>query len=200
MQEATDGPSTSHPPQTQESDSDEDLFEQVEAFEWGDDENDVLEEIDCYQGNEGKQLEETSSHPHQSSTNEGPSTNGTHFVYSDWVSHISVKRLKYLAHEFYLPVAILKPSPNDRLHIPSPHMAAFSEAIIRERVSLPLHPFIDYFNIAFFQFTPNSICTMVAFYIAFMEADIGEPSAIEFAYVYYIKALVRNEGFWYTSK
>ena len=33
-----------------------------------------------------------------------------------------------------------------------------------------------------------------------MEADIGEPSAVEFTYVYYIKALARNEGFWYTSK
>ena len=41
---------------------------------------------------------------------------------------------------------------------------------------------------------------MVAFYIAFMEADIGEPSMLEFAYVYCIKALARNEGFWYTSK
>ena len=41
---------------------------------------------------------------------------------------------------------------------------------------------------------------MVAFYIAFMEADIGEPSVLEFAYIYGIKALSRNEGFWYTTK
>ena len=33
-----------------------------------------------------------------------------------------------------------------------------------------------------------------------MKADIGEPSVVEFAYVYYIKALARNKGFWYTSK
>ena len=38
------------------------------------------------------------------------------------------------------------------------------------------------------------------FYIAFMEADIGEPLAVEFTYVYCIKALARNEGFWYTNK
>lgn len=41
---------------------------------------------------------------------------------------------------------------------------------------------------------------MMAFYIAFMEADISESSAVEFAYVYYIKAFARNEGFWYTNK
>ena len=41
---------------------------------------------------------------------------------------------------------------------------------------------------------------MVVFYIAIIEVDIGEPSVIEFAYIYCIKALARNEGFWYTSK
>ena len=30
--------------------------------------------------------------------------------------------------------------------------------------------------------------------------EIGEPSALEFAYIYCIKALAKNEGFWYTSK
>ena len=34
MREAKDGPSTSHPPQPQESNSDSGLFEQVETFEW----------------------------------------------------------------------------------------------------------------------------------------------------------------------
>ena len=33
---------------------------------------------------------------------------------------------------------------------------------------------------------------MVAFYITFMEANIGEPLAIKFAYVYYIKALATS--------
>ena len=41
---------------------------------------------------------------------------------------------------------------------------------------------------------------MVVFYIAFMETDIGKPLAVEFAYIYCIKALARNKGFWYTSK
>ena len=41
---------------------------------------------------------------------------------------------------------------------------------------------------------------MVAFYIAFMEADISKSSVVGFAYIYRIKALTKNEGFWYTSK
>ena len=36
---------------------------------------------------------------------------------------------------------------------------------------------------------------MVAFYITFMEIDIGETFAVEFAYIYYIKALAKNESF-----
>ena len=67
-----------------------------------------------------------------------------------------------------------------------------------------LHSFLielfDYFNLVPFQFTPNSIHTIVAFYIALMEADIGEPLVVEFAYIYCIKDLAKNEGFWYTSK
>ena len=79
-------------------------------------------------------------------------------------------------------------------------MAAFSEAIMQGDASIPFHPFLvevlDYFNLVHFQFTPNSICTMVAFYIAFIEANIGESSTVEFAYIYCIKALAKNEGFW----
>ena len=40
----------------------------------------------------------------------------------------------------------------------------------------------------------------MASYIAFMEVDISKSLAVEFAYVYRIKALARNEGFRYTSK
>ena len=73
-----------------------------------------------------------------------------------------------------------------------------------KEASLPLNPFIvevlEYFNVAHFQVTPNSFRTMVEFYMAFMEADIGKPSTMEFAYVYYIKALAKNKGFWYTTK
>ena len=83
-------------------------------------------------------------------------------------------------------------------------MATFFEAIIRGGVSLPLHLFIvevlAYFNIAPFQFTPNSICTTVEFYIAFKEANIGKASMVEFTFVYNIKALARSKNFWYTNK
>ena len=48
MQEATNGPSSSHPPQNQQSNSDEDLFEEVEPFEGREEEDDILEEIDHY--------------------------------------------------------------------------------------------------------------------------------------------------------
>ena len=75
---------------------------------------------------------------------------------------------------------------------------------MRGGASLPLHPFlveiIQYFNIASFQFTPKSFHIMVAFHIAFMEAGIGEPSVVEFAYVYGIKALAKNVSFWCTTK
>ena len=34
---------------------------------------------------------------------------------------------------------------------------------------------------------------------SFMKGDIGEPSAVEFAYVYCIKTLARNKGFRYIN-
>ena len=77
-------------------------------------------------------------------------------------------------------------------------MAAFSKAIISGGASLPFYPFLvevlDYFNVVHFQFTLNSFYTMVGFYITFIEVDIGEPLVGEFAYVYCIRALARNEG------
>ena len=83
-------------------------------------------------------------------------------------------------------------------------MTAFSKVLIREGASLPLYPFnvevLDYFKVVYFEFTLNSIPTMVAFYIAFIEANRSKNSAIKFAYLYCIKALARNEGFRYTSK
>ena len=101
-----------------------------------------------------------------------------------------------MATQFHLLTTILQLSPNDRQHNPLPRMVAFFEAIIQGGVSIPLHPFLvevlDYFNLVPFQFTPNSIGTMVAFYIAFMEVDIGEPFVVEFTYIYCIKALTKN--------
>ena len=46
----------------------------------------------------------------------------------------------------------------------------------------------------------NSFYTIVALYILYMEADIGEPKTEEFAYVYCIKSLAKNQKLWYTSK
>ena len=101
MTEATNGLSSSHLSQLEISDSDSDLYEQVDTFE-EEEEVDILDEIECYQSKEGKLPEETTSLPHQSSTDVGTSTNGTHFICSDWVSCISIKRLKYLTRIFLL--------------------------------------------------------------------------------------------------
>lgn len=47
--------------------------------------------------------------------------------------------------------------------------------------------------------TPNSLRTIVAFYIAFKEASIRESSTEEFTDLYCIYALVKHEDFWYMS-
>ena len=109
MQEATDGPSTLHPHPNEQFASDDDLLKEVEAFEGKEEEDDVIEEIDLYQGNEGDSPIE--SNPHWSFLDNGPSTSGTHFICSDWVSCISTKRLNYLTCQFYLPSTFLKPGP-----------------------------------------------------------------------------------------
>ena len=64
MWEDMDGPSTSHLRQNQQSDSDEDLFEEVKAFEWEEKEDDVMVEIDSYQSNEGDLPTKTIYLPH----------------------------------------------------------------------------------------------------------------------------------------
>ena len=82
-----------------------------------------------------------------------------------------MKKLKLIARQYKLGEACLKPSPTDRPHLPLFGYMAFSEVIIKGGVSLPLHPFIEtvlqYFNVALFQFTPNSFRIIVAFFIAF---------------------------------
>ena len=45
MRKATQGPNTLHPPPNEQSDFDDNLLEEGEAFE-GEDEDDVMEEID----------------------------------------------------------------------------------------------------------------------------------------------------------
>ena len=70
-----------------------------------------MEEIEHYQDNDGDLPVESNSNLHQSSTNAGPSTSNTQFVRSNLVLHISVKRLKLLARQFYLSTAIVKLGP-----------------------------------------------------------------------------------------
>ena len=53
MREATDFPSSSHPPQLQGSNFDSDLYEQVDTFE-EEEEVDVLDEVERYQSKEGE--------------------------------------------------------------------------------------------------------------------------------------------------
>ena len=122
---------------------------------------------------------------HSSSIGARASTNDTRYVCTDWMSRISIKRMKLIARQFYLSGAIRQPRPGEIPHLPPFGMMAFFEAIMRGWASLPLHPFLiavlEYFNVAPFQFTPNSFRIMVAFYIAFMESDIGEPFVVEFA-------------------
>ena len=127
MREATEDPGTSHPPPNERFDYDDDHLKEVETFE-GEEEDDVMEAIDHYQVTEGNLP--TESNPHRSSTDGGPSTSGTHFVCSDWVSRISIKRLKFLTRQFYLPSTILKSGPNGKPYIPPPRLVAFSDAII----------------------------------------------------------------------
>ena len=151
-------------------------------------EMDVLKDIDRYQS-DGREQKEV-LRPRQSSTDAGTSTSGTKFACAIWVSKISIKKLKIIAKQLKLSIAITWPSLNDRLHNLPPCMVAFYEAIIWGGASIPLRPFLvevlDYFNLVPFQLTPNSLRTIVSFYIAFMETDIGESSAEEFTYVYYI--------------
>ena len=67
-----------------------------------DDDNEVLEEIECYQDDNSDLPMETRSTRTRSATDAGTSTSDTHFVCSTWVSHIPLMRLKYLACQFYL--------------------------------------------------------------------------------------------------
>ena len=200
MREATVGLSASHPPLEEEVASDDKPIQEVEGYTEANEEEGVARP----QGAEADLPSETQSARTRSSTNTRASTCGTRYVCRDWVSRIFVKRLKFVSRQFYLSDVIHQPCFDERPHLPPPGMMAFSEVIMRGRGSLPLPSFIigvfKYFNVTPFQFTTNFFHTMVVFYIAFMEVGIGGPSVVEFTYVYRIKALARNVGFWYTTK
>ena len=132
------------------------------------------------------------------------STSSSRYACMDWVSKITIKRLKLLARQFQLTNEVHQSRPDKRPHLPPPGMMAFSEPIKRRGISLPFHSFVEavlqHFNVAPFQFTLNSFCIMVAFFIALMEAGIGEPNVDEFTFAYGIKMLTKHEGFWYMTK
>ena len=76
---------------------------------------------------------------------------------------------------------------------------AFSEAILKSRISFPLHLFIDevlqFFDMVSFQLTPNFYRIIVTFYIAFMEVCRFELSVGHFTYVFGNKAVAKHAGF-----
>lgn len=96
----------------------------------GEEETNVLEEVDRYCSKESER-EEEESYPRQTPTRTRASTSGTNSVCFTWVSQITVNKLKSISKQFHLLVPIMRPSPNDRLHYPSACMTAFSKVIMR---------------------------------------------------------------------
>ena len=137
-----------------------------------------------------------------SASDTAPLTSSHRYTCEDWVLRISIGKLKPIAREYKLGEIAHWPSPNERPHLPSISYMAFSEAILKAGVSLPLHSFIGevlrFFDVVPFQLNPNSYSIMVTFYIAFTEACRFKPSIGHFAYVFGIKAVTKYAGFWYT--
>ena len=80
---------------------------------------------------------------------------------------------------------------------------AISEAILKTRVFLPLHPFIDqvleFFAIVPFQLSPNSYHLIVAFYISFLEIYKTAPTVGHFSFIFWLKVLAKHHGFGYLT-
>ena len=75
-------------------------------------------------------------------------TSGSRYIYRDWVSQVTVKKLKLIARQYKLGEAILQTGLTDRPHLPLSTYMAFSKAIIQGGVSLPLLPSLRlYFSI-----------------------------------------------------
>ena len=136
----------------------------MDAYD-GEEEVNIIEEVDRYRSGESKQ-EEEATRPRHPPCNIGASTNCTNFVCANGVSKITTNKLKSLAEQFCLSVAIMQPGLDDRLHKPPPRMSIFSEAIMWDGASISLHPFVeavlDHFNLVSFQLNPNSLRTIVA--------------------------------------
>ena len=136
------------------------------------------------------------------STSGAPSTGpDSRYIYNDWVSDLSNKKLGFISCEFKLGNLARWVVENERPLLPPPGYMTFSEAILKTGVFLPVHPFVvqvlDYFDIVPFQLPPNSYRLIVAFYIVFLEYCGVALSVVHFAFMYGLTALAKHAGFWY---
>ena len=117
------------------------------------------------------------------------------------VSRLSAKKLGFISRECRLEHLPHWATRDERPHLPPPSYMAISEAILKTKVFLPLHFFIDqvlkFFDIVPFQLSPNSYRLIVAFYIALSELCKTAPSIRHFAFIFGHKALAKHVRFWY---
>ena len=129
-----------------------------------------------------------------------PSTSGLCYACEDWMSRLSIGKLKSIAHEYRMGDISRWPRLNKKLHLPFVNYMVFSKVILKAGVSLPLHPFIDdilqFFTVVPFHLTLNTYCIIVTFYVAFTETRGFEPSVGHFAYMIKIKAFMSDLGIW----
>ena len=87
------------------------------------------------------------------------------------MSWISNGKMGAITREYKVGNLAGWPNPNKRQHLPPVGFMAFSEAILKAGVFLPLHPFIyqvfQFFDMVPFQLTPNSFRIIIVFFIAF---------------------------------
>ena len=83
------------------------------------------------------------------------------YICKDWISGLSNKKLGLISHEFMLGNSTRRAAKNERPHLPPQGYMTFSDAILKIRVFLPLHPFVpqvlDYFDIVPFSFLQTPI-------------------------------------------
>lgn len=122
----------------------------------------------------------------------------------DLQSLFNPRKLNIIHTWYKTPIKIVSPSPLDRAHLPPSNHMAFSNAIIRCEVYLPLHLYfvkiLDYYNITPFQFAPNVYCFMVELYMLFHRLGLGEPELENFVWFYQVKTCSNNHGIYYFSK
>ena len=104
-----------------------------------------------------------------------------------------------ISHKYrlrYLPSWVAE---DERPHLPPLGYMAISETILKIKVFLPFHPFIEqvleFFDIVLFQLSPNSYRLIMAFYISFLELCKTAPTVGHFAFIFWLKALAKHPGF-----